>query len=411
MKFKTKIHSHQRNIFSTILLPVAWIKDRVEEIYLKLLSVIFAELIKGKRDAGFNTNLIALICFIIFSLLFYHFKYLEPVIFFLFLIIWVADQLITRIHFNYLKSVDTATITSADHENFTWTILGKQHGKTESFTKSDVQMLVIQNVTLAAGAFEESNSYAWQLLIRLNDQRELAIAQNLELEPLWILGNGWAEFFQVTIQIDDSIRFNRFVKNECTFSMKKIVKSKISITSDELTTTIRSKINLKSIGDYLGQLFSQSGILLFIVISAAVMERSGHFITAFFGHHVGLYTRTPLVLNFSLYGIYQLFKPDLLDLIQFCIAVFCMLVGGMNLYRSRKVDINAEKISYIENGDAQGEMSTATINNYIIIEEPDLKILVMSPEGVLEIGGFSNLDECYAWLYALDETELLPEAV
>ena len=351
MKFQTKVYIYKRNIISMLLIPVAFVKNIVETIYNWLMAIMFSELIHGRKDYNNLTAIIALACFIVVAILFYIFKYLDSIFFFGFVILWVIDQLAAKLHFSFLGKPDDISVASNDLENLSWTIMGGDVGRNENFTREDILSMIIRSVVVSAGAFEKNKSYTWELRFKLRDEQELVVFQSASFEQVWVLGNAWANVFNVQIDVDSSEKIHYFSSYDRDSENKRIIKDKIVIENQNGTTIIRSKKSWTGVKKHAERLFKESGILLFVLLASVVLEKSGHFFTILFGAFLGIHAREPLVIDLSLNGFFNMISPERKDLFQLFIAVFCMFLGGLNIYRDRIIEISSEFIKYFENGD------------------------------------------------------------
>ena len=107
---------------------------------------------------------------------------------------------------------------------------------------------------------------------------------------------------------------------------------------------------------YLRQVFKQSGIILFVIISTTVLEKIGGIITFFIGTQLGLNFKQSLILDVSFSSFTKFLIPDRINIILFAIAIFCMLLSGLSIYKKRLLRLDDDTVTYTENGNVSKKL-------------------------------------------------------
>ena len=385
-----------------LIYPIAIAKEYVEVVYRKLLGMIWSELFKGESDLSQGGNFIAFALFCLFSFLMFR---IEEYIGFIILIlasVWILDVLLARRRYRHCQQHETIRLIKNRQGRLTLQKITPDR-KLEyeaNLSPSEVDHISIFQYNRKGGAFKEKIATVWRSSIRFNEGSELLLTEDRFLRETM------KKVRIVSRLLGTQYKF-KYGQDQTAFALSQKsnrTDDNIRLESKENSLNIYTKLTSAVRLRFVVLVLKESGFFLFLLVVAAVMIKFGSLLSFLFARFYGSgMPITNFELNFV--GILSVFKPelDVLDGIEYAIAMALLIRKTWLLARPQYVSIDPEKTRYYVNDNLAGECNTREIDTISLLTKPEPTIVVLNPNASIEVRNLRSIQEFKSFFLKIRE--------
>jgi hypothetical protein len=265
---------------------------------------------------------------------------------------------------------------------------------------SEVDHISIFQFNRTGGAFQEKVATVWRSSIQFHEGSELLLSEDKHLR----------ETIQKVRKVSKLLGVQYKFKYgqdhaTSTLSQKSIhIHDNIRLESKENSLNIYTKLTSTVRLRFVVLVLKESGFFLFLLIVAAVMIKFGALLSflyaRFYGSGIPI---TNFELNFV--SILSIFKPelDVLDGIEYAIAMALLMRKTWLLARPQYVSIDAEKTRYYVNDNLAGECKTREIDTISLLSMPEPTIVILNSNASIEVRNLRSIQEFKSFFLKIRE--------
>lgn len=396
-----KIPYKKVSFFTYLILPFAFIKDFVEDIYDWILEMIWSELFHGEEEPNNLKEAFALIIVISFSLAIYHLQNYKDAVILFFIVLWWIDYLLAFYRRYRPKSFVTVSLEKDHNENMFWK--KTEPGKTMltvSFKKQDVEHVFVWRYKNLSGGFHTPIGTVWTIFLVLKNGKELLIFEDSNIYDAMAKVKELSAYFNVSQEyVSGKNRKEYYMARPSShIESKNTVLAKavnVRTQKNQFNTDIYTLMNFHTYTNIIKTAIKESGFLLFVLIMSEVLTNFGMFINTFIGPMLKLPVPENTETELSLSTFINIFKPNL-DIkdyfeIAFAVAIICYRVW--KLRKKKVISIDKNNIRFFENGKLISQVKTKETNEPLIVEHPYPSVLITDKNKAIEIKDLYDIDE------------------
>jgi hypothetical protein len=390
--FQGQILYSRLNPYARFLLPLVEVQKIYKTFYYWLLRLLWDELIYNKKVENQWASLGLFLFFWVFCLGLYHLRnYLGILLFFSFGL-WYVDYAAAKKH--YLEGKDrTPTTLQLDREGrITWSTRVDRHRILKSeFIAGQVAAIVVDRKVVYGGAFQEKLGKIWQVQLRFWDGSDLVLHEQsdlvLTLQQAKILG----EYFSVQIIFLRSQGYGEY----CEESLEEKATAEFSslqVQQKKGKVHLMTRWRWRNTRSLLERVFQDSGFSLFVVLMTNLMANLGQFLDTIITAFTRSGEETILYLPDIFRGVTHDFQP--LYFINLVLATGWMIYRGWRFSRAKYITIDKYELKYAIHHRRIDRLKTASIESVLLLQEPDLALLIIGQEKAIILEEFQQIADC-----------------
>jgi hypothetical protein len=409
MNFQGQIPNHQKEFYTTFLMPIVFLKKAVESVRRYIAKTIWSELVQGEKIDNEIFNLILFTVFCLVSLITFRLEKYQTAFIVGAAILWRLDRFLAKQQY-FASKKRTATSLSANKDNLVlWKMITPNAEPRQfKFHRNNIINIQISPVRVNGGAFEEPIARAWQVAIALNDRTQLLMYEELRAIDAFNQAKELATYFDIPILFANSEGQTHYAdraSEHALDSTKGLTRKPIRNNAIKLNQTaqrwhIFSHWTLNHSWKFFGKVFYDSGFLIFVLLLARFMSRFGEMLDTL----ITYYRENQIVyLDFS--GIINFFlNPNLtaIDLAGIAIATIVMIVRGAQISQIKHIYIDKQKLRYAINAKEIRDFNLPEIEAVVLITKPDPVLLICGGDRALEVKDLLLEDDYRAMLVNIE---------
>ncbi|MDV3001556.1 MAG: hypothetical protein N5P05_003162 [Chroococcopsis gigantea SAG 12.99] len=386
--FQGRIINTELSLYATLIYPIIQIKKIYNRLYLLIIRLLWNELFFGKKRVENNgLNAFLFIVFLLLGVILYQIKNYVPYLILIFFGLFYCDYLkATRSYINnklftksLLKEVDDGEIEFQ-------TNLRANKYLNFRFNSQQVDKLMIKRQLLHGGAFETYLGKIWQLELLFIDGSPLVIHEDRQLFNLLQKATAPQKYFEKDLFFANADSGILSPGNSGAIVGHKTLKK----------WHIKTKWQLRNNWLLLKKIIQISGFYLFIVVMTEVLIIFGQIVTSIFGSFYN--TNGETVIDLS-----QLFTAPFANwngftYLNLSLAILFMIYQGWQMSRDKHIYIDRYYLKYFIDNHKIDQISTPSIDNVLLIVEPELEIVILGNQKTLLVGNFQELADALALL-------------
>ena len=386
--------------FARSLKPMVVAKEYVEALYGKILELIWDELVKGEEPLDNMSNLVAFFIFCVFSLLFYHFRDFDGPILFLLVGLWWADVAAAKRSYRDAAKFDTVTLCRGADKDYVYQRVDWRRRPVYDvdFNGTEIKKVVVRRKAIRAGAFREVMGEVWTAGLQFHNNFELAVFEEKEVTKALLDAQVLSGRFRAPVEFADAARANLAGAGESS------QETGLAISFDGSDLSIFTKWSFGNFFQYAMNVLERSGFLLFLLVAQSVMVRFGALVNYFLAPYLGI-APAPLEIELGFGAVWAFFMPEweIMEILEFMIALGVMVRSGMKLFKRKGVVMNRKSIRYMLGERVVSAMKTPDIRRVLLFEEPELLILILGRKKVMKIENLRNPEEFRAMRKSIED--------
>jgi hypothetical protein len=398
----SKIPYDADNFFIKLIYPIAVGKGYVEVVYRKILGMLWNELFKGESDLSQGGNFLAFALFCVFSFLMLH---IEEYIGFIILIlasVWILDVYLAKQRYRHCRQNEKIRLVKNSRGQL---VLRKitSDGKLEyeaNLSPSEVDHISIFQFNRTGGAFKESVATVWRSSIGFMDGSELLLSEDKDLRETMQKARKVSKLLGIQYKFKYGQDYAASTLSQKAMRTDDSIRVESKADGLNIYTKLSSTMRLR----FVVMVLKESGFFLFLLIVAEVMIKFGALLSFLYARFYGSgMPNANFVPNFV--SILSIFKPELnvLDGIEYAIAMALLMRKTWLLARPQYVSIDAEKIRYYVNDNLTGECKTREIDTISLLNMPEPTIVVLNSNASIEVRNLRSIQEFKSFFIKIRE--------
>lgn len=398
MNFRGRIAHYKPGFLSKLIFPLFLFKKYFEWLQNLFVKIIWSELIQGKKVDNQLMNLIIFLAFLIFSWIFYYLENYEAFIFIGFILIWTGDFILAKHQFisgNQNKILLTLD-PNKNNEEITWRMYLPDGDKNQyTFLKTAVRSIFIARYLVKGGSFQEVVGTVWQVGLTLDNLQERVLGEDQQVIKAVKKAQSLAKYFNVPIVFESSIGRGKYAAenlNDEQLSLQFSEATILKYKQNKDRVRILSRWTLKQSWHLLGEIWQESGLLLFVLIVSNFMVNFGQFLDQYFRNNL-----------IDISNIFNWFVPRFswFDIFELIVAILLIVFKGWQISRRKNIVIDRNYLKYFLGRKYQGQLNTQEIQSILLLDEPNGIILIISPHQSLVIDRFHSEEESTGFLFKI----------
>lgn len=400
--FTGQILNPTLNPYARVLFPLVQIQKIFKALYNLLIKLIWNELVHNQKVTNELASLGLFIAFWIFALLIYRFKPYVPIIIFLTFVFWFIDYYTAQKKYVTGKDYTPVTLLKDDEDKITWSRKVTPHKFLKSeFIAGQVAGIAIDREIVYGGAFQEKLGKVWQIEIRFWDGSDLIVHEHPDARKILQKARELGELFAANVFFSNSQGYGKYIEENLENS---------AFIDDSSLRSIRrkDKIHLltkwrwKNTRSLFGKILQDSGFFLFVILMTNFMANLGQVLDAFIAANNSRGEETTIYLPDIFKGVLYGHSP--IGFATLFLALGWMIYRGWRLSRAKHVTIDKYEVKYAVDNHRIDRLKTGTIEAVLLIQKPELAILIIGQDKAIVLEPFQRLEDCQAYLTALERS-------
>ncbi|MEG3437187.1 hypothetical protein V0288_08655 [Pannus brasiliensis CCIBt3594] len=412
--FTGQILNPTLNLYARFLFPLVQIQKTYKTLYNFLLKLIWDELIHNRKVKNEFASLVLFVAFWISALLTYRIKIYLPILLSLFFILWFIDYYTARKKYVTGKYYTPVTLLKDDEDKITWSrkASSKKLLKSE-FIAGQVAGIAIDREIVYGGAFQEKFGKVWQIELRFWDGSDLIVHEDADARKIFQKARELGDLFAANVFFSSSQGYGKYSEEDLGIS---------AFIDDSSLRSIRKKDKIhlitrwrwKNNRSLFGKILQDSGFFLFAILMTNFMANLGQVLDAIIAANNSRGEETTIYFPDIFKGVLYGHSP--LGFATLFLALGWMIYRGWRLSRAKHVTIDKYEVKYAIDNRRIDRLKTGTIEAVLLVQKPELAILIIGRDRTIVLEPFQRLEDCQAFLTALERaiepfrTPLEPES-
>jgi hypothetical protein len=389
-----------------LIAPFVGIKQVMTQVYDLLLHMLWLSFTR-KRTYNLFAFLFGGIVFCILSLLSYFCRSYDGLFVAGIVGIWLVDYVFAHSEYFHGTQRVTNLLTCHGEGMSTWEQRSPRGNPSwAQFQQNTVSHIEIVQMQIRGGAFQTVITLAWQANVVLTDGISHPIYQSQNAAVAYQQGKNLADYFQVLLKFSHSQGQNRHAAQPLDLHhlhQSETFPQTIQVQSSASQWRIDSRWHRSNSLFLLGQVFEESGFLLFVVVVINLMIVVGKVLAQFLPIGFDSSSLDSLSVSNGAWLSWLLADFDWITVGEFALTILLMVLKGAELSQEEHLQITPEKLQFSLGTQQIAAMATTDITGTFFIEYPQPMILILGSQQAIAIPGLQQSIEFRALLLKLDE--------
>jgi hypothetical protein len=384
-----RLDTHARFLF-----PLVRVQKTFRAFYNFFLKLIWNELIYNRKNENEFFSLVLFVAFWILTLLLYRFRPYLSIFILVFSSLWYIDYYRAKKQYLQDRYSESVILQKDEDDNITWSARIERRKLLKSdFIAGKVSAITIARKIIYGGAFQGRLGRVWQIQLRFWDGSDLAIDEVRDLFPSFQKAVKLSRYFGVNLYFMASQGYGDY--SEEILEIKQGIES-LSVRKEAKKDKIRlmTKWHWRNTRSLLGQIFHDSGFLLFVVLITNLMANLGQVLDAILTAMNQRGEETIIYLPDIFKGVTHDYTP--VHFVNLSLATSLMIYRGWRLSRAKHITIDKYELKYAIDNHRIDRLKTAGIRSILLLQEPALAIAIIGSEKAIVLEEFQRVEDCLA---------------